>query len=153
MVQAQTYLYVYNPQHLFAYPADAAVVDIHEKESSILGCKPTHPDIQISFYDHYNNQIRDLSRKNLDYDPKLGLIVTMGHKVQHRMLKQITCKAEYKGKIKYMNVVIRFHEEFRNGLIKLKTAVLRKLMQMLFLSFQAEQSQKGLGHSLPSEIL
>ena len=58
-VLAQTYLYVYNPQHLFAYPADAAVVDIHEKESSVLGCKPTHPDIEISFYDQYNNQIRE----------------------------------------------------------------------------------------------
>ena len=110
-VLAQTYLYVYNPQHLFAYPADAAVVDIHEKESSVLGCQPTHPEVQVSFYDHYNNQIRDLQSKNLDYDPKLGLIVTMGHKVQHRMLKQITCKAEYNGKVQEMNVVIRFHEE------------------------------------------
>ena len=110
-VQAQTYLYVYNPQHLFAYRADTVKADIHEKESSILGCKPTHPDIKISFNDQTGSQITDLKAKNLDYDPRLGLIVTMGHKVHHRFVKHVTCEAEYQGKVQFMNVYIMFHEE------------------------------------------
>ena len=110
---ASTYVYVYDPDHLIDYKTQTSLVNVHANEEAIIPCRPTHPDVAMTFYlkkgmteveisDSLNNML-------FKYDPQVGLIITKGTSEFHQ--NTVVCKARMGSKVQKYNFIPNFHPE------------------------------------------
>ena len=106
MFTAKTHLFVHDPDHLLDYPTPASkhmpprTWNLMENEKEVIHeCKPTHPDVQMTFL---NNKKENITSKlhdyNMEYDPKIGLIFKKVRKSDVYKIGMLTCEGTMDGK-------------------------------------------------------
>ncbi len=96
---SKVYLYVYDNDHLLALMAKTNFRNIHENEKSVIPCRPTNPDVSVTFQaNYYGRSTEDLTEKlgqrSMKYDPEVGLIMEKVDMKTHAF-SQIICQANY----------------------------------------------------------
>ena len=93
--QSRVYLYVYDENHLIDFeiqPEVTSIFNVHENDQSVIPCRPTHPDVEITFYRNKEDITNKLDSYKYHFDPKHGLVISSGHKLHHRDNSMIFCK-------------------------------------------------------------
>lgn len=110
---ANTYLYVYDPDHLIDYKTQTSLVNVHENDEAIIPCRPTHPNVTMSFFFKKGMdeiEISDsLNSRLFKYDPQVGLIITKGSSQFHQ--NTVVCKARMGTNEQKYNFIPNFHPE------------------------------------------
>jgi hypothetical protein len=93
--QSQVYLFVYDEYHLIDFevkPEIPNLQNVHENYESIIPCRPTHPNVNITIFRNGRDITNILDKYQYQFDIKRGLIIQNGNKVHHRDGSEIVCR-------------------------------------------------------------
>ena len=102
-----TYLYAKDKNYLFATPSRFSFANIQENSETVLPCRPSDPEVEMSFQKSGKNITGQLESMLFRYDPKRGLIVTRGSRTFHS--GGISCTANRGNVTESVKILMNFH--------------------------------------------